>query len=682
MQKHEAAAYIAGLTPSENASESQTTNVHIITATVEQDSDEGTALVSVEGMVFGESDDQYFEVDTIGGLLEGDTTSLLLTGEPGHAMTPLSLGGVGTVDRVVKRVSEIEADYVQAGYLEANYAHIHEGVIDNAQINDANIVDGSITGTKIRDATITGAQIASTTITGSNIANGTITATQIQDSSITGSKIDASTFTNGQISGSKIDASTFTNGQISGSKIDASTFTNGQISGTKIDGSTLTNIPSASIVDLSANYARIDASNITELTARDAWINNLLVQSGLLAHEGTIFTLDAIQVDAVNITAGTIDVERLIVSNNGEKYLVHVDEVTGQPTYEKLDGNIVQPRTIAADKIVAGSITTQEITTENLVGTGGWINLRNGTFAYVNATTGQGISWDGQHLSISGSVTISPGSSRTLADIANAVDSTLIYDHTYEFNQAKTQATFTAHLFQGGVDIAPTYAEADPSPFTWYRKSETPDEQGNTTIYLGSGLTCVVNMSDMGYGSHIIGKFTTPNESELLDSNDNNLTTSEDDNLIARTPSGDSVRVSDLSVATVLYSTDKLMVVGPEDEHLVTISTIQAYLEANLTKQVRFGTTAQWNAQSTLESEANTLYIYTDRAVDSLGNAIAGIKVGDGNAYLVDLPFTDNILMDHIADTTRHITSEEREFWNNKVRCYATGQETLVFTTS
>ena len=164
----------------------------------------------------------------------------------------------------------------------------------------------------------------------------------------------------------------------------------------------------AEIDDLDVNYAKINAANITDLAAQNAWVNKIMIQTGLIAHESDIFTLDAIQVNAANITAGTIDVNRLIVTVNGQKYLVNVDPSTGTPSYEKMDGNIVEPRTITADKIVAHDITVQEITTENLVGTNGWINLSQGKFFYGDgasyASATNAIEWNGTTLRIKGDI--------------------------------------------------------------------------------------------------------------------------------------------------------------------------------------------------------------------------------------------------------------------------------------
>ena len=282
-----------------------------------------------------------------------------------------------------------------------------------------------------------------------------------------------------------------------------------------------------------------------------------------------------------------------------------------------------------------------------------------------------------------GSITISGSSiqmgSLTLDEILNK---TLIYDHTYEYvrdsNQKPIRANFTAFLYRGGQDVK---TEFEPSSFTWYLKKEEKGTGAVTETLIGTGYTCQVNLSDCGYGAEIIGKFTVIDEANALTENGSQLTSVDDEQLSVRT-TGDSVRVRDLSTSSTTFPTDKLMVVGTEDEHLVTMQTLQDYLNVHLKKQVLFNTTAAWNAQVQLTSEPDTLYIYTDHQTDSQGNKIAGIKVGDGNAYLIDLPFTDAVIMEHIDDNVRHITAEERAFWNNKVSCYLADGDRVIFTTA
>lgn len=96
-----------------------------------------------------------------------------------------------------------------------------------------------------------------------------------------------------------------------------------------------------------------------------------------------------------------------------------------------------------------------------------------------------------------------------------------------------------------------------------------------------------------------------------------------------------------------------------------------------------FDTTENWATKGMEVSEKNAVYVYTDRGKTKDGRDIAGIKIGDGLAYIVDLPFTDEAFIEHINDKTIHITQEEREFWNNKNRAYVSPAqaETLVLTT-
>lgn len=104
-------------------------------------------------------------------------------------------------------------------------------------------------------------------------------------------------------------------------------------------------------------------------------------------------------------------------------------------------------------------------------------------------------------------------------------------------------------------------------------------------------------------------------------------------------------------------------------------------VEAN--NKILYASTDTWNSQPQYLSKRGYVYIYSDWKKDAVGRDLAGIKIGDGNAYLIDLPFLDDMYFAHIHDAIRHITPEEREFWNNKVRCYMDENGTqLIFTTN
>lgn len=118
-------------------------------------------------------------------------------------------------------------------------------------------------------------------------------------------------------------------------------------------------------------------------------------------------------------------------------------------------------------------------------------------------------------------------------------------------------------------------------------------------------------------------------------------------------------------------------------------------LSGNKTSQDLFivseNTTSGWNSMPSYIPKRGEICIYTDYATiqDDMGNDIVcpGIKVGDGNAYLIDMPFVGaeiryeilQRLKLHEENTTVHITQAEREFWNNKLNYeYDETEEILI----
>ena len=105
---------------------------------------------------------------------------------------------------------------------------------------------------------------------------------------------------------------------------------------------------------------------------------------------------------------------------------------------------------------------------------------------------------------------------------------------------------------------------------------------------------------------------------------------------------------------------------------------------------IHYGTTDQWNSQPDLVGKKGHIYVYSDFGetdIDGEKVIVPNIKIGDGNAFLIDNPFltatVDDIINLHITDTDVHISAEERDFWNEKVRCYIDPEnpENVIFTT-
>ena len=120
----------------------------------------------------------------------------------------------------------------------------------------------------------------------------------------------------------------------------------------------------------------------------------------------------------------------------------------------------------------------------------------------------------------------------------------------------------------------------------------------------------------------------------------------------------------------------------------ITLSGNQTVADLRIVSE---DTTAGWNDKLDYVPKRGEIVLYTDRETitDEQGNTIMvpGIKIGDGNAYLVDLPFQDEAtrskaleeLKNHEANTSIHVTEDEKEFWNAKLNYDVAGDE-LIFT--
>lgn len=105
---------------------------------------------------------------------------------------------------------------------------------------------------------------------------------------------------------------------------------------------------------------------------------------------------------------------------------------------------------------------------------------------------------------------------------------------------------------------------------------------------------------------------------------------------------------------------------------------------------VYYDTNANWNVQPRLVAEESVIYIYSDAfyVEDEAGNRtpIAGIKIGDGTSYLIDMPFVSeamsSTIIRHITNDTVHITAAEREFWNNKISSYLDSENSELLVLS
>ena len=103
-------------------------------------------------------------------------------------------------------------------------------------------------------------------------------------------------------------------------------------------------------------------------------------------------------------------------------------------------------------------------------------------------------------------------------------------------------------------------------------------------------------------------------------------------------------------------------------------------MSATVSSRIQFkrDTTANWDAARGFIPLEGEVIVYNDyktiiKEIDGEERIvqIPGMKVGDGRAYVQDLPFIDEELRDkimsHISNTDVHVSLAEKSFWNNKI---------------
>lgn len=374
---------------------------------------------------------------------EGRQTSLELN----YANITFSNIEDSTIRGSIFKDGTIEGSKFKDGTIEGSKiknSTITGSLIADSTIKGSNIEEGTITGSLIKEGTITDSVFEDGAISGSKIKESTITGSLIADSAITESKISNSSITNskikdGEIENAKIKDSTLTGAKIKDATIGFEKVDTSFISDLTADEAYIENLK-ASIADigyLTADEADIKFATITSLEAVDGKIDDLkaitittdnlnakVAELGYLtsssadikyanielsnietANVGTLLSnvglidrativdghvtgfLDSVEVNANKITAGTLIADRILLkgSEDGLLYaLNNLGELTST-TVDTLDGYVLTDRTINADKIVASSITSNELDVDNIFANQAVISKITSQEAFINA---------------------------------------------------------------------------------------------------------------------------------------------------------------------------------------------------------------------------------------------------------------------------------------------------------
>ena len=129
------------------------------------------------------------------------------------------------------------------------------------------------------------------------------------------------------------------------------------------------------VEEIDGKYANIDLANIDIANINVGKIGELFAKVGLIDRativEGHITGfLDAVEVNANKITAGTLIADRILLSG-GDKGVLYALNNLGELTstnVDTLDGYVLTDRTINADKLIANSITANELDVNQIFG--------------------------------------------------------------------------------------------------------------------------------------------------------------------------------------------------------------------------------------------------------------------------------------------------------------------------
>lgn len=614
MNKLDAAKIISGLTDFETEQSPAPTNVHIITGEVGSTSEDGKVMVSLDGLVFSDDNDQFVEFDTLGGLEEGDTATILLTGENGRAMVPLAIGGVGTVDRIVERVGSLYADYAEIGELVAEKASITDLEAATARIGDLEADHVSVSDFQAEQANIdtlqaNTADIATIRANSAKVQN--LTAAQLEADHATIGTLDT-TYMHANMSNSDvawIENGTIKNGAIVSAMINdvsANKLTAGTINGSVINVTNLNadNITTGTINGQRIGEGSLSLSKLEDDVYTESEVNNIVdglndrIDGAIETHTGTaVPTLN-------NSPASSWNTTKLRDEHVGDVYYV----VNSQSQQNGYCYRFTKSGSTYSWQLIKDSDVTAALS--RLTTAEGKITTFDSDISTLKTDTG----------------TLTTRTTNLETRMSDAEDDILDKVDTTTFNEVSdTVDAHTQTISQHTTAIA---NKADSSTVTAVTNRVTKNEQDisgiNTSI--GQLQTTVESKADGSTVSTISNKLNTV--SDTVDGHTQSITSLQ--NTVSQKADGSTVSTLQSDYATFKQQTEQF-----ESTVGTTYATKTELNDATdditeLEGRVSTNETSISNNSSAIALKANSSDVYTKTAVDGKINQ----EVTDRNAAI------------------------------------------------
>lgn len=144
----------------------------------------------------------------------------------------------------------------------------------------------------------------------------------------------------------------------------------------KVDQATVieANIKKAVVGSLEADFANVKLSNIDVADIGKFFAKSGILENALIIDGSVTGTLNGVKINADDITSGTISTDRLLLKGkDGLVYEINallgnlsIEELSKEEYEKAIDGSCIVKKSITAEQVAAGSITSKEIDVEEL----------------------------------------------------------------------------------------------------------------------------------------------------------------------------------------------------------------------------------------------------------------------------------------------------------------------------
>lgn len=196
-----------------------------------------------------------------------------------------------------------------------------------------------------------------------NVRKARIGEARIENAAISGAKIQKAAIGEAHIQAASIGEAALKEAAVSRAKIADLAVDSGKIRDAAITTAKLQNaaVDSAKIANLAVQTAHIALGAITQ-----ALIDRAAVGTAQIA-DGSITDAKIVELTANKITAGVLEVARLIITGeNSIVYEINRQNGTLQSSAATIDGGAITERSITADRVAAGAITAREIASKSI----------------------------------------------------------------------------------------------------------------------------------------------------------------------------------------------------------------------------------------------------------------------------------------------------------------------------